>query len=58
MVHFHIHANGYSEQTDDAGRQRVVSPVIINLVWIGLGVLLWTAALFLIIQAARGIEKL
>lgn len=58
MVHFHIHANGYDEETTDSGRRRVVRPVIVNVVWVGLGVLLWVASLFLIVEAIRGIENL
>ena len=58
MVHFHIHTDGYDAETDGAGRRRVVRPVIINMVWVGLGVLLWVSALFLVIETIRGIEKL
>ena len=58
MVHFHIHTDGSDSEEDMAGRRMVVSPIIIRMVWIGLGVFLWTAGIFLIAEAIRTIAKL
>lgn len=57
MVHFHLHSNGTDEE-DVAGRERVVNPFIIRAVWIGFGMFLWTAAIFLIAEAIRTIMHL
>lgn len=58
MVHFHLHTNGSAEQEDADGKNRVVSPIIINMVWIGLGGFLWTASTFLVAEAIRTIMHL
>lgn len=55
MVHFHIHTNGTDSES---GTRKVVSPLVINSVWIGLGLLFWTGAVFLVIETIRGFEKL
>jgi hypothetical protein len=55
LVSFHIHTNG--SDGEDGGR-RVVNPIVINMVWIGLGVMFWTIALFLTAEAVRTIMKL
>jgi len=58
MVHFHIHTNGYADEENDSGRKQVVSPIVLNMVWIGLGLLFWVAAIFLIVEAIRGVERI
>jgi hypothetical protein len=57
MVHFHLNANGTDEVTEN-GREKVVSPFIVRAVWIGFGMFLWTAAIFLIAEAIRTIMHL
>ena len=57
MVHFHIHTNGATEEELEE-RHVVVSPIIVNLVWIGLAALFWVTAAFLIVEAIRGIERI
>jgi hypothetical protein len=57
MVHFHIHTNGSTTEDRD-GEKVVVKPIIVNAVWIGLGLLFWVTAVFLIVEAIRGIEKI
>ena len=57
MVHFHIHTDGRADVENDAGRQVRVPRIIVNLVWIGLGFLLWVTAFFLIVESIRGIER-
>ena len=54
MVSFHIHTNGNSSEE---GERQVVSPIIINAVWIGVAVTFWSAAIFLIITAIHEIVK-
>jgi hypothetical protein len=56
MVHFHIHTNGEVSEDED-GHAIAVPKWIIDAVWIGLMALMWSGAVFLIVETIRELEK-
>jgi hypothetical protein len=50
MVHFHIHTNG-EDSEDVEGKRKIIPHWVIRSVWIGLSVFLWTAAIFIAVEA-------
>jgi acyl dehydratase len=57
VVHFHIHTNGEATEDED-GHAIIVPRWIIDAVWIGLMVLMWSGAAFLLVETVRELEKL
>jgi len=56
VVHFHIHTDGQATEDED-GHSIVVPRWIIDMVWIGLMALMWSGAVFLIVETIRELEK-
>jgi len=53
VVHFHIHTNGTAAEEGEDGHTILVPGWVVKAVWAGLAVLAWSAALFVIVAAAR-----
>jgi hypothetical protein len=58
MVHFHLHTNGSASEENEEGHAIIVNKYLVNAIWIGLGFLLWTGSILVLVRIVVEIRKL